>query len=175
MTRESSESDNYTEVNEWGDQNTLMFSLSSDDNDTFEVVQAGVQGFVRGKKHKEGTVENVPGVITKHEEAPGVYEIYWPLLGEVKVTRDGEKHTLKGKLEKLGHRDLKKISRGGVVSISQGMDNATLTLTSADGKEIQIDGFIVPPETEHSATKVPTDETITRYVAIKVKKKDNPL
>lgn len=153
--------------NEYGDNKTFRLELEAktEEQDHFEIVSGSgtLQGFVRSKSDEKG-------VVTEHEEDEDVYEIYFLISGSIKVVRGTKEYTLTTNLNMI---DLPS-STVGNVTISPDFNSATLALNTGDGNEpIEINGFIIPPNTNHSAEIVDQmgeNPVVTRYVAIKVKR-----
>jgi len=141
--------------NVYGDSNTLNIplSVSLDRAVGYEITHSALQGFV-GEE----------GVVTPHTEDDGVTEIYFPLSGTFLAQRDGEIVTLEGT-----HADLKDIDMRGQLTVSDDLQNATLTIKTKDGQEEIITGFIIPAGTQHDTKLQPIKGQVCRYVAVKVR------
>jgi len=141
--------------NKYGDKNILSFPLRVEGTPTFQIVESKLQGFIG----------NGEGLVTEHHEDPGVIEMFFPISGQIEMTRGGETQILSGRFD-----NLLDIESSGELNISDGLDKSSLLVKTKSGEKVKIAGFIIPDETDHSTSMIPKIGEVCRYVSVKVKR-----
>lgn len=143
--------------NEVVDRMGVIPLISGQEGPFGKIIYAGIQVFLHNSTPQERKV-------LTHQEDVGVYEIYFPLIGDFQASRGVEQQILHGELTP---GDTK--SAEYVVSYDETTNVCSLTVKSEEKEFPPIPGFVIPGGTDHSTRQI--NNSLATFLAIKIDSK----